>query len=130
MLASKRVIAQIRVPDRVSTMAMGLSPPVDAEQLALLRRYGQEQQTTARQVLFREGDRARDFMVILSGAVTVVDHDGGVERQLVTIGAGRFVAELNILTGERVFATVVVSEPGSVLVVPADSLQEVIAQDQ
>jgi hypothetical protein len=81
-------------------------------------------------VLFREGDRARDFMVILSGAITVVDHEAGVERELVTIGPGRFVAELNILTGERVFATVVVREPGSVLVVPADSLQEVIAQDQ
>jgi thioredoxin reductase (NADPH) len=40
------------------------------------------------------------------------------------------VAELNILTGERVFATAVVSEPGSVLVVPVDRLQEVIAQDQ
>ena len=107
-----------------------LSPPVDAEQLALLSRYGQQRPTTAGQVLFREGDRAYDFIVVLSGAVTVVDHEAGVERELATLGPGRFVAELSILTGERVFATAVVSEPGSVLVVPADRLQEVIAQDQ
>jgi thioredoxin reductase (NADPH) len=107
-----------------------LSPPVDAEQLALLRRYGQERPTTAGQVLFREGDRAYDFIVVLSGVVAVVDHEAGVERELVTAGPGRFLGELGILTGERVFATAVVSEPGSVLVVPADRLQEVIAQDQ
>ena len=107
-----------------------LSPPLDAEQLALLRRYGQERPTTAGQVLFREGDRAYDFIVVLSGAVTVVDHEAGVMRELATVAPGRFVGELGILTGERVFATAVVSEPGSVLVVPVDRLQEVIAQDQ
>jgi thioredoxin reductase (NADPH) len=107
-----------------------LSPPVDAEQLALLCRYGQERPTTAGYVLFREGDRAYDFIVVVSGAVTVVDHDAGVERDLVTIGPGRFLGELGILTGERMFATAVVTEPGSVLVVPVDRLQEVIAQDQ
>src|SRR5262245_17337142 len=107
-----------------------LAPPLDAEQLALLSRYGRERPTAAGQVLFREGDRAYDFIVMLSGAVTVTDHQAGEERELATLGPGRFLAELNILTGERVFATAVVREPGSVLVVPVDRLQEVIAQDQ
>src|SRR5262250_339696 len=107
-----------------------LSPPLDGEQLALLRRYGQERPTMAGQVLFREGDRAYDFIVVLSGTVSVVDHEGGVVRELATLGSGRFVAELNILTGGRVFATAVVQEPGSVLVVPVDRLQQVIAKDQ
>src|SRR5215470_7069164 len=107
-----------------------LAPPLDAEQLALLSRYGQERPTTAGQVLFREGDRGYDFIVVLSGAVSVIDHEAGVVRELATLGPGRFVAELNILTGERVFATAVVRETGSVLVVPVDRLQAVIAQDQ
>jgi thioredoxin reductase (NADPH) len=107
-----------------------LSPPLSDDQLTLLRRYGQERPTTAGQVLFREGDLAYDFIVVVSGAVTVGDHDGGVMRELATSGPGRFVAELGLLTGERVFATAVVREPGSVLVVPVDRLQEVIAQDQ
>jgi len=107
-----------------------LSPPVDAEQLALLCRCGQERPTTAGQVLFREGDRAYDFIVVLSGAVTVFDHDAGVERELATMRPGRSLNELGILTGERMFATAVVTEPGSILAVPADRLQEVIARDQ
>src|SRR5215475_14111492 len=107
-----------------------LSPPLDDEHLALLRRYGQERPTTAGQVLFREGDRTYDFIVVLSGGITVIDHEAGVARELATLGPGRFVAELSILTGERVFATAVVKEPGSVLVVPVNRLQEVIAQDQ
>src|SRR5215831_14319422 len=107
-----------------------LAPPLDGEQLALLRRYGQERPTRAGQVLFREGDRAYDFIVILSGTVSVVEDEAGVVRELATLGPGRFVAELNILTGERVFATAVVREPGSVLVVPVDRLQELITQNQ
>jgi hypothetical protein len=81
-----------------------LPPPLDAEQLALLSRYGQERPTTAGQVLFREGDRAYDFIVVLSGAVSVVDHEAGAVRDLGALGPGRFVAELEHLdrrTGVR-----------------------------
>jgi thioredoxin reductase (NADPH) len=107
-----------------------LSPPLDPEQLARLRRYGEERPTTAGQVLFREGDVAYDFIVVLSGSVTVGDHEAGAVRELATLGPGRFVAELGILTGERVFATASVTEPGTVLVVPVDRLHELITQDQ
>ena len=54
-----------------------LSPPLQAAHLALLRRCGQERPTTAGQVLFREGDRAYEFIVVLSGAVTMVNHEAG-----------------------------------------------------
>jgi thioredoxin reductase (NADPH) len=107
-----------------------LSPPLQAAHLALLRRCGQERPTTAGQVLFREGERAYEFIVVLSGAVTMVDHEAGVVRELATFGPSGFLSELNILTGERLFATAVVREAGSVLAVPVERLQEAIAQDQ
>lgn len=107
-----------------------LSPPLQAAHLALLRRCGQERPTTAGQVLFREGDRAYEFIVVLSGAVTMVDHEAGVVRELATFGPSGFLSELNILTGERLFATAVVREAGSVLAVPVERLQEAITQDQ
>lgn len=107
-----------------------LAPRLTGEQLALLRRYGEVEPTVAGQVLFREGDHGYDFIVILAGAVTVVDHQAGNMRELATGGPGEFVAELNILTGERLFTTAVVKEPGSILVVPVDQLQWVIAHDQ
>ena len=107
-----------------------LSPPLQAAHLALLRRCGQERPTTAGQVLFREGDRAYEFIVVLSGAVTMVDHEAGVVRELATFSPSGFLSELNILTGERLFATAVVREAGSVLAVPVERLHEAIAQDQ
>jgi thioredoxin reductase (NADPH) len=100
------------------------------EQLALLRPHGTVRPTIAGQILFREGDRSYDFIVILSGTVTIVDHHGGIERALATAGPREFLVELGILTGERVFVTAVVSEPGSILVVPVDVLHSLISQDQ
>jgi thioredoxin reductase (NADPH) len=107
-----------------------LAPRLDGGQVTLLRCYGRVRPTTAGQVLFREGDRAYDFLVVLSGAVALVDHEADAVRELATVGPGRFMAELGLLTGERVIATGVVRESGSVLVVPVDRLQEVIARDQ
>jgi thioredoxin reductase (NADPH) len=107
-----------------------LSPPLEARHLGLLRRCGQERPTTTGEVLFREGDRSYEFLVVVSGAVTIVDHAAGAVRKLATIGPSGFLSELNILTGERLFATAVVSEAGSVLAVPVERLHEAIAQDQ
>jgi thioredoxin reductase (NADPH) len=121
-----------------ATANAGSQPPIDPilaprlhpDQVELLREHGEVRATSAGQVLFREGDRYYDFIVILSGAVTIVDHQAGMERELATGGAGEFVAELNIFTGERLFTTAIVREPGSILVVPTAELQTLIAQDQ
>jgi len=99
-------------------------------QIALLRQEGEVRPAMAGEVLFREGDYGQDFIVILAGRVAIVDHQAGTERELEIRGPGEFVAELNLLTGERLFTTAVVTEPGTVLAVPAARLQAVIAHDQ
>src|SRR5215472_12736865 len=100
------------------------------EQIGLLRREGEVRPVAAGEVLFREGDGGYDFVVILAGRVMIVDHQAGAERELAAGGPGDFVAELNLLTRERLFTTAVVTEPGEVLVVPVARLQAVISQDQ
>ena len=42
-------------------------------------------------------------------------------------GAGRFLGELNMLTGSRVFLSARMAEPGEVLAVPVEQLRMVIA---
>ena len=109
------------------------SPPdvrLTEEQIGLLRREGTVRPTAAGEVLFAEGDRGYDFIVVLAGQVAVVDHQAGVERVLSTGEPGEFVAELNLLTGERLFTTAVVTEAGAVLVVPVAGLHAVIGRDQ
>jgi thioredoxin reductase (NADPH) len=99
-------------------------------QLAQLRGHGEILPTDVGQVLFREGDRGYDFFVIMSGRVRIVDHQAGAERELAVGGPGDFLAELNLLTGERLFTTAVVAKAGNVLLVPLDRLQDLIGRDQ
>jgi thioredoxin reductase (NADPH) len=111
-------------------MDRGLSTELTSAQLALLQRHGEIRPTVSGQILFREGDPSYDFIVILAGTVEVVEEHEGVEREFITAGPGHFIAELGIFTGERPFASAVVREPGSVLVVPVAELRVVIGRYQ
>ena len=100
------------------------------EQIGLLRSEGEVRPVAVGDVLFREGDRGYDFIVILAGRVAIVDHEADTERELAAGDVGQFVAELGLLTGERLFTTAVVTEAGEVLTVPVARLHAVISQDQ
>jgi len=82
---------------------------------------------TAGEYLYREGDITYDFYVIRSGAVEIVLRSDGEEQIIVRHGPGRFLGELNLLTGQRVYLSARVAQPGEVLVVPKAALQRVIA---
>jgi CRP-like cAMP-binding protein len=122
-------MARVGAGDRTSA-GVALSVQLTDEHIALLRRTGKVRPTRTGDVLFREGDAGYDLIVIMAGAVTIVDHQAGVERELDSGGPGEFIAELNLLTGERLFTTAVVSAPGEVLVVPRGDLQALISQNQ
>ena len=51
----------------------------------------------------------------------------GEERIITRHGPGRFLGELNLLTGQRVYLSARVVEPGEVIVVPTAALRHVIA---
>jgi thioredoxin reductase (NADPH) len=102
-------------------------PILTDSELAVLAALGTRRSVAAGEYLYREGDPTYDFYVILSGVVEVVVHSDGEERSINRQGAGRFLGELNLLTGERVYLSSRVVEPGEVLVVPRTALQHVIA---
>ncbi|MEA2587583.1 MAG: thioredoxin reductase [Actinomycetota bacterium] len=108
----------------------GAFPRLDEYQIQELSREGFRRPTEAGEVLYREGDASCDFIVILSGKVKIVEGFGsGQERTIGVHGPGRFLGELNLLTGEAVFVTAVVAEPGEVLIVPVERLREVVARN-
>jgi thioredoxin reductase (NADPH) len=100
---------------------------LSASQIDLLRSHGAEHATVRGEVLFREGDRSDDFIVILAGALATIDGYGTAERELGVGYPGDFAAELNLFTGERLYTTAVVREPGAVLAVRVSDLRELIA---
>ena len=58
-------------------------------------------------VLFRAGDREYDFILIESGEVEIVREatPDAPEEVVARHGAGRFLGELNMLTGQRAYLT-------------------------
>jgi thioredoxin reductase (NADPH) len=77
--------------------------------------------------LYQEGDPTYDFYVIRSGTAEIVLRSDSEERIVTRHGPGRFLGELNLLSGQRVYLSARVVEPGEVLVVPRAVLQQVIA---
>jgi thioredoxin reductase (NADPH) len=107
----------------------GAFPRLSDEQIAALEAYGERRPTKLGEVLFREGDERYDFFVVLSGMARVVEGSDGDETLIAVHGRGRFLGELSLLVGQAAFFTAVVAEPGEVLVVPADRVRELVADD-
>jgi thioredoxin reductase (NADPH) len=110
--------------------ASGAFPRLSPAQIRGLESQGERRPTKRGDVLFREGDVQHDFFVILEGKVAIVEGCGsGCERTIGVHGKGRFLGELNLLTGQAAFVTAVVVEPGEVLAVPAERLRALVTQD-
>jgi thioredoxin reductase (NADPH) len=107
----------------------GAFPRLTDEQIEAVAAYGVRRRTQPGDVLFREGDPESDFFVILEGKVAIVEGFGEDERVISVHGPGRFLGELNLLTGQAVFVTGVVREAGEVVVVPLARLRELLRQD-
>jgi thioredoxin reductase (NADPH) len=103
------------------------SPTLDDAELALLETLGTRRSMAVGEYLYREGDTTYDFYAIRSGATEIVVHADGEERCIVRHGPGRFLGELNLLTGQRVYVSARVVEPGEVIVVPRSALQNLLA---
>jgi len=107
----------------------GAFPRLDEPDIAELARYAQRRPTVGDEVLVREGDRLRDFVVVLDGLVAVVERFGPRERVLGVHGRGRFLGDIGLLTGQPALLTTVVREPGEILVTPVDRLRQLVARD-
>ena len=107
----------------------GAFPRLSDAQIEALAAQGSRRGTQPGEVLFREGDPGCDFFVVLAGKVAIVAGYGGDQEVIGVHGAGRFLGELSLLSGQMVFVTAVVREPGEVLVVPVERLRELVTRD-
>jgi thioredoxin reductase (NADPH) len=106
-----------------------LLPKLTDEQLATLMPYGTTEQTSVGQILAAAGDLSYDLMVVLEGDVECSDMHEGRRRALLIHGPRDFIAELDLLTGQRVYATFVVTQAGSILRVPRPAMKTIIEAD-
>ncbi|MGD0811288.1 MAG: FAD-dependent oxidoreductase [Acidimicrobiales bacterium] len=104
-------------------------PLLDEIEIGRLEAVGSRRSVGPGEYLFREGDPACDFYVVLSGAVDIFMRTDGADRLVTHHVPGRFVGELNLLTGQRTVVSAVVAEPGEVLVVGAEAFRQIIRTD-
>ncbi len=99
------------------------------EQLATLMSYGTTEQTSVGEVLAAAGDPTYDLMIVLEGEVECSDIHDGRRRALLVHGPRDFIAELDLLTGQRVYATFVVIQAGCIIRVPRSAVKSIIEAD-
>jgi len=102
-------------------------PTLTDADMAVMAELGTRRRVAAGEYLYRQGDVTYDFYVVVSGTVEVVAHDGAQEQIVAQHGPGKFLGELNLLTGMRVFVSARVVDPGEVIVIARDRLRRLIA---
>ncbi|WP_394427709.1 FAD-dependent oxidoreductase [Streptomyces sp. SGAir0957] len=112
-------------PDRY-----GAFPRLTPEQVEDLSAHGERRSIAEGQVLYREGQPVREFLVILSGTVEVLDDLGGPDERTVAVhGPGRFLGELGLLEGQAAFDTAVMRQAGEILAVPVERQRTLVGRD-
>src|SRR6266704_3308832 len=99
---------------------------LSASQLATLAKLGEERTARVGDVLFRVGDRRYPFIAIIEGEVAILDAAG---NEIVRHGASSFLGELNLLSGQTVFLTAVVTQPLRYVAVDRDALRALLFDD-
>jgi thioredoxin reductase (NADPH) len=103
------------------------SPTLDADDIALVAEVGSTRRVEVGDYLYREGDSRYDFFVLVSAEVDIVVQTDATETLITHHGPGRFLGELNMLSGLRVFVSARVTRAGEVIALDRERLQQLMA---
>jgi thioredoxin reductase (NADPH) len=107
-------------------MAALTDPSLSTSQLATLAGQGEERTARIGDVLFRVGDATYPFIAILEGEVSILDPAG---NEIIRCGPSNFLGELNLLSGQTVFLTAVVTQPLRYVAVEREALRGLLFED-
>jgi thioredoxin reductase (NADPH) len=107
-------------------MAGPASPVLSESQLEMLAQHGEERTAEVGETLFEVGDRTYPFIAIVEGEAAIRDTAGA---EIVRHGASGFLGEMNLLTGQTVFLTAVVTQPMRYIAVDRDIFRRLLFED-
>jgi thioredoxin reductase (NADPH) len=99
---------------------------LSAAQLATLAAHGEERSAAVGDILFAVGDTRYPFIAILEGEAAVLDAGG---REIVRHGESGFLGEINLMSGQTVFLTAVVTRPMRYIAVDRDEFRAMLYED-
>lgn len=104
-------------------------PDLSPAQTARVRAVSKLRKVEAGEILFRPGDTAVPFFVLLSASMDIVQPDISGDKLITTHKAGSFTGELSMISGQRCLVLGRITEPGEVLELSSDGLHSLIARD-
>ena len=107
-------------------MSAPASPLLSPSQLEALAEIGEERSAPVGELLYRVGDRTYPFIAILEGEVAINDAAG---NELIRHGPSGFLGELNLLSGQTVFVSALVTAPLRYIAVPRSALRLLLNED-
>jgi CRP-like cAMP-binding protein len=97
--------------------------PLLPPSLATLAEHGEERTASVGDVLFRPGDQSYPLIAILEGEVAIRE---AADNEVVGHGASKFLGKMNLLPGQTVFPTAVVTKPLRYVAVERDALRSLL----
>jgi thioredoxin reductase (NADPH) len=107
-------------------MAAPVSAILSAGQLATLAEHGEERSAEVGERLYEVGDAEYPFIAIREGEVSIQDAAG---REIVRHGPSGFLGEINLMSGQTVFLTAVVTQPLRYIAVDRLKLRSLLFDD-
>jgi thioredoxin reductase len=106
-------------------------PPLTASELVRLRAVADLVDVAAGDVLYAAGDSGYDFVLVETGEIEIVREAraGSPEQVVARHGPGRFLGELNMITGQAAYLTARVAAGGRIWKVPRDRFRRLMSED-
>ena len=104
-------------------------PTLTPEQVSRIAPHGRHRSTTRGEVLVEIGDRAVPVFVVLGGELQAVRPTDTGETLIVSLQAGQFSGEANLISGRRALVRLRVSEAGEVIQLDREQLLALIQTD-
>jgi thioredoxin reductase (NADPH) len=105
------------------------APPraiLSESQLATLAAVGEERTAAVGDVLFQVGDLRYPLIAIIEGEAAILD---GAGHEIIRHGASGFLGEINLLSGQTVYLTAVVTKPMRYIAVEREALRPILFDD-
>jgi thioredoxin reductase (NADPH) len=114
---------------RLATLRQVTAPPraiLSETQLAKLAEVGEERTAAVGDVLFKVGDLRYPFIAIIEGEAAILD---GAGNEIIRHGPSGFLGEINLLSGQTVYLTAVVTQPMRYIAVDREALRPILFDD-
>jgi thioredoxin reductase (NADPH) len=97
-----------------------------SSQLALLAEHGEQHTAEVGRKLYEIGDATYPFIAIIEGEAAILD---GAGNEIAHHGPSGFLGEINLLSGQAVYVTAVVTQAMRYIAVPREELRRLLYDD-